>query len=90
MSEYLEIVALIVGSLVIAIETFIIILLYRHQKALNDHLVKSENLTRELEKNIEKHLEHLNEHSHEIEKKLEIICAPKLKETRKTIVGRSR
>lgn len=79
MTKELEVIAIVIGSLVIVIETVIIFLLYKHQKALNDHLIKSENLTKTFEANIAMHLEHLNEHSHEIEKKLEIICRPENK-----------
>lgn len=78
MPTSLEILTLFVSTLVIIIETIIIFLLYRHQKALDKHLLENENLTKKFERNIEKHLEHINAHSHKIEKKLESICGTKM------------
>jgi hypothetical protein len=74
MLHFLEVVALITGVFVIAIETVIIILLNKHIKALDGHLDENRKLMIKFEKDIQNHLDHLNNHSHTIEKKLEDIC----------------
>ncbi|MFC1655820.1 hypothetical protein ACFL3C_03050 [Patescibacteria group bacterium] len=76
MLNYIEIVALVTGVVVIIVETVIIFLLVKHLKALDKHIEKNEQLMLKFEYNIQEHLEHLNEHSHEIELKLEKICGP--------------
>jgi hypothetical protein len=67
----IEIVAIAVGIIVVAIETLIIFMLRGHVKLLDKHLINNERLMKEFRHSISDHLDHLNEHSHEIEEKLE-------------------
>lgn len=71
---YLEIGAILTGLIVIGIETYIILVLKRHVKVLDDNLKTNMKLIEKFEKGIYTHLEHLNEHSHIIEMMLKQIC----------------
>lgn len=67
----IETIAIIVGLVVIAIETLIIYFLHRHSKILDRNLENSQSIMAEFRRSIYEHLYHLNEHSHGIEQRLE-------------------
>jgi len=79
----IEIIAIAVGIVVIVIETYIIFLLKKHLKVLDNHLTHNDSLLKKFREGIETHLNHLNEHSHNMEKSLDKICAPENKQTKK-------
>lgn len=73
-----EIIALVTGLIVIAIETVIIFMLKRHINALDRHFISTDKLIGRFEKEINHHLEHLNGHSHHIETMLKQLCTKDL------------
>jgi hypothetical protein len=78
-----EIIAIIVGLMVIGIETAIIIMLRKHMKILDKNHEKNAELFNELQKSIDKHLDTLNDHSKDSDEKLSRIfheiCTPIIK-----------
>ncbi len=75
-----EIIAIIVGLMVIGIETAIIIMLRRHMKILNKNHKNNAELFNELQISIDKHLDSLSDYSKESDEKLSRIfhqiCTP--------------
>jgi hypothetical protein len=73
----IEMIAIMVGIIVISIETYIIILLKKHLRVLDNHLTHNDELLKQFKSSIDEHLVHLNNHSHNIETSIKEICHPK-------------
>ena len=69
----IEIIAILVGIVVIAIETVIIFLLLHHIRVMKRSFEESHHVMEEFRKGISDHLGHMDDHSHKMEEAIEQI-----------------
>lgn len=65
--QIIEMIAVLVGIVVIVIETVIIFLLLRHIRIMKRSFEESHAVIQEFRKGINEHLEHMDAHSHKME-----------------------
>jgi hypothetical protein len=71
----IEMIAILVGVVVIVIETAIIFLLLRHIRIMKRSFEESRAVILEFRRGINEHLEHMDAHSHKMEHAIEQIYA---------------
>jgi len=67
----IEIIGLVVGAAIIAVETAVLIMLVHHIRKLNEHTQKLDSHVAKLDASIEE----LHEHSHHMEKDVDRLCS---------------